>query len=393
MATGSTVTTFAPANTRLIILAAKKNALMERFLNMPVCLAPVGDSPLLHRTMRQFHEVGFIDQCVALGRHAAELEVAAQACFPTVHIVRCPCFTENTDFFSLLWAVRELEPGQGALMVRGDALVTDNTALRIARFVAENESALFLRGKAVVLGAYIASRHISAFRVLLEHFCKIYEDALDAVREILFGEKGENDFPPAPLSLPVIGKELHINVSPHINKNVPEIYKAKKFAYSFSEGVLDVGLEGGAVCVTPQDYAHILRLAGAGQCLETDVTLLEVTALRHTEEFDPERVEWLARKIEEEGVWTAPLAVSREHGLVMDGQHRLEAALRLGLHRVPATILDYATIPVYSLRPGFVVTVDELIARALACNPYPYKTAKHVLPLRQGCRIALAELR
>lgn len=389
------MTTFAPENTRLIILAAKKNARMERFLNMPVCLAPVGDSPLLHRTMRQLHEVGFIDQCVVLGYQAAELETAARACFPAVGVVHCPCFTEDMDFLSLLQAVRELEPGQGALIVRGDALVTDNTALRVACFAAENESALFLCGGPTVLGVYIASSRISAFRLLLEHFCKIGGDALDAVKEIFFCGKRGNGFSlsHAPLSQLSIEYCPHIRRFPYISRNAPQAHVAKEFTHFFSGSILDVGLEGGTLCVTPQDYAHALHLAGAGQCSETDITLLEVTVLRHTEEFDPKRVEWLARKIDTEGVWTVPLAVSREHSLVMDGQHRLEAALRLGLRRVPATVLDYAMIPVYSLRPGFVVTVDELVSRALACNPYPYKTAKHVLPLRQGCRIALAELR
>ena len=59
---------FAPEGARLVVLAAGKGTRMRGVLSVPKPLAPVGGTPLLHRTMRQFHEVGFLDQCVATER-------------------------------------------------------------------------------------------------------------------------------------------------------------------------------------------------------------------------------------------------------------------------------------------------------------------------------------
>lgn len=106
-----------------------------------------------------------------------------------------------------------------------------------------------------------------------------------------------------------------------------------------------------------------------------------VQRLRHIEGFSKKRVDWLANKILAEGVWTKPVALDEAHDLVLDGQHRMETAKRLGLKWVPAIRYDYAAIDVWSLRPEKHQfdwrTVTE---RALADKPYPYKTVKHRFP-------------
>jgi hypothetical protein len=111
------------------------------------------------------------------------------------------------------------------------------------------------------------------------------------------------------------------------------------------------------------------------------IEFVAVSTLRHIEGFSRRRVTWLAKKIQREGIWTKPVVLDRDHHLVMDGQHRMEVARLLGLAVVPALIFDYRDVEVWSLRPEhYTVNAEEITARVLRDDIYPYKTAKHRFP-------------
>lgn len=126
-----------------------------------------------------------------------------------------------------------------------------------------------------------------------------------------------------------------------------------------------------------------------------NIERVPVEQLRHIEGFSRKRVDWLAGKILAEGVWTKPVALDREHNLVLDGQHRMETAKRLGLKWVPAVRYDYAAVELWSLRPAHSFDWQQVTRRALADKPYPYKTVKHRFPEGglPAIAIALEELR
>ncbi len=125
------------------------------------------------------------------------------------------------------------------------------------------------------------------------------------------------------------------------------------------------------------------------------IEFVPLERLRHIEGFSKRRVEWLVRKIVDEGVWTRPVALDADHDLVLDGQHRMEAAKVLGLARVPAVRYVYADVDVWSLRPNHAFDWRRVTERALAQQPYPYKTVKHAFPDGglPACAIALESLR
>ena len=111
------------------------------------------------------------------------------------------------------------------------------------------------------------------------------------------------------------------------------------------------------------------------------VSLIDPKTLRHIEGFSAKRVAWLKNKVLSEGIWTKPLCIERDHRLVMDGQHRMEVALALGLSAVPCLLFDYQDVDVWSLRHTEEVTRELVIQRSLEGNIYPYKTAKHGFPI------------
>jgi hypothetical protein len=123
------------------------------------------------------------------------------------------------------------------------------------------------------------------------------------------------------------------------------------------------------------------------------IVLVSPQAMRHIEGFSARRVRWLREKIVAEGRWVKPVALEDRHDLVLDGQHRMEVARELGLKRIPAVRFSYSEVEVWSLRPQYTFSWEDVIARALAGDIYPYKTVKHRFPSGlPSCDFDLEEL-
>lgn len=111
-----------------------------------------------------------------------------------------------------------------------------------------------------------------------------------------------------------------------------------------------------------------------------EIQLVPVKKLRHIEGFSEKRVAWLSVKVLREQRWTKPLALDTDTYLVMDGQHRMEVAHRLGLSVVPAVLFRYSEVKLWSLRPNHEFTWETVVDRGLTGEIYPYKTVKHAFP-------------
>lgn len=125
-----------------------------------------------------------------------------------------------------------------------------------------------------------------------------------------------------------------------------------------------------------------------------EVEFVEVDKLKHIEGFDEERIKKLMKKIIEENIWNKPLFIEKTHNLVLDGQHRLQVALRLGLKYVPIQRFHYNEVKVWTLRKEEKVDIDTVIKRANEEDTYPYKTVKHKFPyITSKCEIKLSDLK
>jgi L-serine kinase (ADP) len=124
------------------------------------------------------------------------------------------------------------------------------------------------------------------------------------------------------------------------------------------------------------------------------ICLVEVEKLLHIEGFSKKRVERLTKEIKELGFFNKPIRVEKNYLLVLDGQHRMEAAKKLNLKYIPCQLFHYDDVDVWSLRDDYEVSRQIVIDRALRGDIYPYKTAKHRFPgdIPQ-IKISLSELR
>ncbi|RDU97424.1 ParB N-terminal domain-containing protein [Trinickia dinghuensis] len=123
------------------------------------------------------------------------------------------------------------------------------------------------------------------------------------------------------------------------------------------------------------------------------IELIPTECILPNEEHDVARLLEVLDSIERSGRWTAPIVLERASFAVMDGHHRLAAALRLSLPRVPCVLLDYAHVGVLARRPEFQVNAEEIVARSRARSLYPPKTTRHIFPQALPlCSIEIAEL-
>ncbi|SEP50523.1 ParB-like nuclease domain-containing protein [Methylobacterium sp. ap11] len=124
----------------------------------------------------------------------------------------------------------------------------------------------------------------------------------------------------------------------------------------------------------------------------SELSLIPPRLLRPTEETVRGRIGEVIALILTEQAWTQPICVERDTLAVLDGHHRLAAAIQLGLARVPVRLYAYATVPLASWRPGIVPTRGEVLRRALAGHLYPPKTTRHRFAPEPPISVALAQL-
>ena len=131
----------------------------------------------------------------------------------------------------------------------------------------------------------------------------------------------------------------------------------------------------------PEEYYQVQNTNIDSKQEVPEVELLDPAMLHGIEEFDDQRVERLKLEIMSSHTWIVPIIVTKGTYLVLDGQHRLETAKRLQLKQIPAVLVDYNDIQVWSLRKEIRVSqrrVEKKVLKEKAI--YPYKTVKHKFP-------------
>ena len=130
-------------------------------------------------------------------------------------------------------------------------------------------------------------------------------------------------------------------------------------------------------CNTPADYQTLKMKFKQTYSEEKSYKLVQLDSLKPIEEFISERVPIIKKEILSTGFWIKPIIIDKENHLILDGHHRFEVAKQIGLTKVPAVILDYSKVQIWSLRNNIIVNHDLVRAKALQKDIYPNKTVKH----------------
>ena len=112
------------------------------------------------------------------------------------------------------------------------------------------------------------------------------------------------------------------------------------------------------------------------------IVLIEVSKLLPHEEIKQKKFRKLIDLVKKRGGLYEPILVDRETKTLLDGHHRYNTALHLGLKFIPGIEVDYLedkSIQVESW-PGkeeMKITKESVLSMAKSGNLFPPKTSKH----------------
>lgn len=352
---------------------------MQGAIDAPKPLALVNHEPLLLRTLRQLHENGVKDSIVVTGYRAQEVESCAKELFPETRFVRNSEFAEDRNILSTILGLRAVPAGNRALLLEGDVVFSEQGLARLVNPTSAEENFW------AACGPFQTGQKGGIIRAEGDRIVEIrYADWSPAL------EGWHKNLGAIHICASSLASFIEI-AEEYATQNTDQYFMTPWLEHldRLPARLLDLGQEASSFN-TPAEYARSTQLFTV-KMSELPIHLAAVRDLSHVEDYDRQRAEWLAKKIAEEGIWKRPVIISREN-IVMDGQHRLEAARQLGLNRIPAIMLDYHEIPVFSLRPEIALDADSIIANVNSGNLYPYKTVKHEFPAFPDCQIPLDEL-
>ena len=113
-----------------------------------------------------------------------------------------------------------------------------------------------------------------------------------------------------------------------------------------------------------------------------EIVLIEVSKLLPHEEIKQKKLRKLIDLVKKRGGLYDPILVDRETKILLDGHHRYNTALHLGLKFIPGIEVDYLedeSIQVESW-PGkeeMKITKRSVLSMAKSRNLFPPKTSKH----------------
>lgn len=100
----------------------------------------------------------------------------------------------------------------------------------------------------------------------------------------------------------------------------------------------------------------------------------------HQRMVNKQHVEYLANEITRCKRWITPVPIERQTGIIMDGNHRYQAAKKLGLSCIPCVKLDYSDnrVSVFHWNTGELFCPKK-IRQHIVDNGmlFPYKTTRH----------------
>lgn len=356
--------------------------------DIPKPLISIMGEPLLFRTTRQLRENGLNNITVVTG-YKAETVQEALSSFPGINFVLNEKYLEDKNILSLILGIKD--PEQSFLVIEGDVVFSNAAASFLATMTRMKSSAWaacgsFRPGQIGGIMRSDANGNMQDLRYV-PSYAPEWQGYLKNLGAIFIHKK----------MAPSYFKLLQKAAAGSIDQYFMEPWMRN--LASLPAKVLDFGSALAASFNTEAEYQKVCDImdqhARHPAKPHYQIEMIDVKALKHIEAFSPSRVSWLRQKIVTEGYWTQPICVDDKHAFVMDGQHRMEVALALGLRCVPAMVFSYDEVEVWSLRPRtHAVTTRHIIKRSLAGNIYPYKTAKHKFPIQiQGCNIPLEDLK
>ncbi|MEN4892414.1 ParB N-terminal domain-containing protein [Erwinia billingiae] len=115
----------------------------------------------------------------------------------------------------------------------------------------------------------------------------------------------------------------------------------------------------------------------------TSMRLLQLNKLKPHEDIDPASLDLIASKILGDGFWFIPIVIDEATGIIMDGHHRYNFAVRSGFSVIPCYELSYSSekVKVFDWRSGEPFSNERIIEKVNEGLIFPPKTTRHVFDM------------
>ena len=371
---------------QVVILAAGRSRRMEALCNKePKCLLPYKGERVLERLVRQIKACGVKKIVITIGYRADLMKKIFQDAEGII-LVENKMYEEDVNIHSLSLALKKIE-GPFALF-EADTIMDDAMVKYVVGSDFEGKSVWFTRGK-FQPGQYGGIlRSDKNGKVTDVRLVASYQDKFRTYRKLT----GVMRVGPDELELfkalvhkydRTTIKQYFLNAWIENVKLLPS-YEADITPFEFF------------TFNKPEEYYQVQSKEIGIMGIAPEVQVIRIEGLHHIEGWNEERAKQLAKKIRGEGMWDVPVIVDKKDGLVLDGQHRVEAAKILALKKIPALLVDYEDVVIWSLRKEEKVSHALVRKRVLHDGTlYPYKTVKHNFPflVPETLGISLEELR
>lgn len=368
----------------VVILAAGRSRRMENLSdNQPKCLLPYQGERILERLIRQIKSQGIKKIVITIG-YRADVMRKLFGNDPNIELIENKFYEEDVNIYSMDLALAKIT-GPCAIF-EADTVMEDALIKYVLGSDFDEKSIWFTRGmfnesqyggilKADKFGNVVDVKIVSAYKSIYKAYEKLTGIMRVGPNEIECFKSFVHKYAKSTLKQYYLNAWIeNINMLPSQAANI-EMFDF----FSFNK---------------PEEYYQVQNTEFGSVEDQPEVSMVNVAALKHIEEYDVRRVEELKEKILTENCWTVPIVVEKKKHLVLDGQHRFEAAKALGYTRIPAIVVDYNSVKVWTLRREYPVSQKKVFAKVGAGEVYPYKTVKHkfsfVLP---EIAVALDELK
>jgi len=370
---------------QVIILAAGRSRRMEKLsCKEPKCLLPYKGERVLERLVRQIEGNG-VQQIYIVTGYCASKIAALFRDDPIVTTVENKLYEEDVNILSLSLAISRVD-GPVAIF-EADTVMEDALVKYVLGADFEGKSVWFTRGpfvesqyggilKSNKYGQITDIRIVSSYHERYKSYSKLTGIMRVGGSELELFRALVNKYAKTSLKQYFLTAWIE-------NLRLLPCWEADITPYQFY------------TFNRPEEYYQIQNTDMDAMQGGAEIQLVEVSQLHGIEEYSAARLETLLKEITGSGVWTVPIIVSKVTNLVLDGQHRLAAAKRLGLSRIPAVLVNYRDVAVWSLRKEICINYKRVEKAVLKEKTiYPYKTVKHKFPFEiPAIQIPLEELR
>ena len=355
---------------QVVILAAGRSRRMEHLSdNLPKCLLPYKGERILERLVRQIKSNG-VGKIVITTGYRADVMKELFGNDPCIELVENKLYEEDVNIYSMNLALTKVD---GPFVIfEADTIMEDDLVRYVLGSDFNGKSVWFTRGKfnetqyggilkADRFGNVTDVKIVASYKDAYKHYEKltglmrIGPNEVDTFKSLII------KYAKATL------KQYYLNAWIENNGILPSVaadISTFKF-FSFNK---------------PEEYYQVQSSEIDVLFDAPEVQLISVEGLHHIEEHEEARVKELEEKIRAEKRWTRPVIVEAKNKLILDGQHRYEVARSLKLKKIPAILVDYDSVKVWTLRREYPVSAAKVAAKVRRNEVYPYKTVKHKFP-------------